>query len=73
MWIYHIDKEMGLILEKVYRASFSKIGKSQTGPSVPRYCQWLGITRQVYYQAEKRAQMTAQQLNKILELVMEYR
>lgn len=33
----------------------------------------MGITRQAYYQAEKRAQMTAQATEKILELVMEYR
>ena len=33
----------------------------------------MGITRQAYYQAEKRAQMTAQATEQILELVMEYR
>ncbi|MDH1614928.1 IS3 family transposase [Acinetobacter johnsonii] len=71
--IYHIDKECGTDLgKKVYRARF-KDWQSQTGLSVSRYCQWLGITRQAYYQAEKRAQMTAQATEQILELVMEYR
>ncbi len=67
--IYHIDKECGTDLGKKYTEHVSK-GK---GLSVSRYCQWLGITRQAYYQAEKRAQMTAQATEQILELVMEYR
>ncbi|MFN4094856.1 MAG: IS3 family transposase [Acinetobacter johnsonii] len=71
--IYQIDKECGTDLgKKVYRALF-KDWQSQRGLSVSRYCQWLGITRQAYYQAEKRAQMTAQATEQILELVMEYR
>ena len=59
-------------MEKVYRARF-KDWQSQRRLSVSRYCQWLGITRQAYYQAEKRAQMAAQATEQILELVMEYR
>ena len=58
--------------KKVCRARFND-WQSQRGLSVSRYCAWLGITRQAYYQAEKRAQISAQAVEHVLELVMEYR
>lgn len=41
--------------------------------SISRYCEWVGISRQAYYQSEKRAQDIEQQTQKVLELVMQYR
>lgn len=38
-----------------------------------RLCQWLGISRQAFYQSEKRAQVSTQQNRQILDLVMHYR
>ncbi|QHI17462.1 MULTISPECIES: IS3 family transposase [Acinetobacter] len=71
--IYHIDKECGRDLgKKVYRARF-KDWQAQRRLNVSRYCEWIGITRQAYYQSEKRAQIKAQETQQVLELVMEYR
>ena len=41
--------------------------------SVTRICQWLGISRQAYYQSEKRARVTVQHTQQVLDLVMHYR
>lgn len=41
--------------------------------SVTRICQWLGISRQAYYQSEKRARMTVQHTKQVIDLVMNYR
>ena len=41
--------------------------------SISCYCKWVGITRQAYYQSEKRAQIIVQETQQVLELVMEYR
>lgn len=36
-------------------------------------CEWLGISRQAFYQFEKRAQATVKQTQQVLELIMHYR
>lgn len=36
-------------------------------------CQWLGISRQAFYQSEKRAQVITRQTRQILDLVIHYR
>lgn len=38
-----------------------------------RLCQWLGISRQAFYQSEKRAQVITRQTRQILDLVIHYR
>nr|WP_081377737.1 hypothetical protein [Acinetobacter haemolyticus] len=48
-------------------------GHFYTAANISRYCEWIGITRQAYYQSEKRAQIKAQETQQVLELVMEYR
>ena len=58
--------------KKVFRARF-KDWKSKGRLSVTRLCQWLGISRQAYYQSEKRAQKIEEQTQQVLDLVMHYR
>ncbi|MCH7337948.1 IS3 family transposase [Acinetobacter sp. NIPH 2699] len=71
--IYHMDKECGSgFRKKVYRARL-KDWQTKGQLSISRYCEWVGITRQAYYQSERRAQIMAQETQQVLELVMQYR
>ncbi|MBJ9370489.1 IS3 family transposase [Acinetobacter bereziniae] len=70
--IYHLDKECGTDFQKKYIEHVSKIGKAKD-LSVTRLCQWLKISRQAYYQSEKRAQVRVRQTQQVLDLVMSYR
>ncbi|MCU4416150.1 hypothetical protein KTH91_03110 [Acinetobacter bereziniae] len=56
-----LKKNVGLTFKKVYRARFED-WKSKRQLSVTRLCQWLKISRQDYYQSEKRAQVEALRL-----------
>lgn len=58
--------------KKVFRARF-KDWQTQKRISLASFCHWIGITKQAYYQAERRAQKKAFETQQVLEWVMHYR